>query len=86
LPQAPKSSCWFCPYHRLSEWTEMRMQQPDLFEKAVQLEKRLNEKRDYLGKDRVTLHKSCLPLDQAVGLQDNFFNEFDNCESGYCMV
>ena len=86
LPDAPKSSCWFCPYHRTSAWTEMRMEQPELFDRAVELEKRLNEKRDNIGKDKVTLHRSGLPLDQAIGLQDNFFDEFDNCESGYCMV
>lgn len=86
LPVAPKSSCWFCPYHRTSTWIEMRMEQPELFDKAVELEKRLNEKRGILGKDKITLHRSCLPLDQAIGLQDNFFNEFDFCESGYCMV
>lgn len=86
LPVAPKSSCWFCPYHRTSTWIEMRTEQPELFDKAVAIEKRLNEKRNYIGKNKVTLHRSGLPLDQAIGLQDNFFNEFDNCESGYCMV
>lgn len=64
----------------------MKQDKPGLFAKAVKLENRLNEKRDYLGKDRVYLHRALVPLDQAVGLQTNFFNELDNCESGYCMV
>lgn len=88
LPTAPKSSCWFCPYHKKSFWTELRTENPELFQKAVDLEIRLNEKREIIGKDRITLHNSGLSLDQVIGLQSNFFAEFDtdNCESGYCMV
>lgn len=86
LPQPPKSSCYFCPFHRISTWVEMRKDQPELFAKVVELEKRLNEKSTAIGKEKISLHRSGLPLDQAIGLQDNFFDEFENCESGYCMV
>jgi len=86
LPVAPKSSCFFCPFHRPATWSEMKQDQPELFAKAVLLENRLNEKREYLGRDRVFLHSSGVPLEQAVGSQANMFSEFDNCESGYCMT
>jgi hypothetical protein len=86
LPLAPKSSCWFCPFQKPSAWTEMRQDNPDMFDKAVALENRLNEKREYLGRDRVYLHSRKTPLELAVGMQENMFSEFDNCESGYCFT
>lgn len=86
LPLAPKSSCWFCPFQKPSSWTEMRQANPEMFDKAVELENRLNEKREYLGRDRVYLHSRKTPLELAVGMQENMFSEFDNCESGYCFT
>jgi hypothetical protein len=85
LPVPPKSSCWFCPYKRKTEWQEMRRTQPDLFDKAVGLEKRLNEKRNASGKDIVYLHPSLYPLEQVVGMQMALFEDED-CSSGYCFI
>lgn len=86
LPEPPKSSCFFCPFHSPAEWIRIKNQKPQLFEKAVELEKRLNEKRQYLGRDRMFLHRNLIPLEQAVGSQMDLFNEMDVCESGYCMI
>ena len=86
LPVPPKSSCWFCPFHRPAYWKEMRMRDPETFEKSIALEKRINEKRDAIGRDVVYLHPALKPLEQAVDEQTNFFEELANCESGYCMV
>jgi hypothetical protein len=66
LPVPPKSSCWFCPYHRKSVWMAMRAEQPDLFERACQLEELLNTRRDELGKDHVWLTDFLMPLRRAV--------------------
>ncbi len=87
LPVPPKSSCWFCPYHRLSTWREMRDKEPELFVAAVALEVRINEKRTRIGKDAVWLTDRRKPLDRAVGdaSQPSLFED-DACESGYCMV
>src|SRR5690606_25124341 len=49
LPVPPKSSCFFCPFHKRSEWIELRREQPELFKRAVEIENRLNEKRAKLG-------------------------------------
>lgn len=84
LPEPPKSSCWFCPYKRHGEWLKMRQEQPGLFDRAVALEKRINEKRTMIGKDTMYLHRSLRPLDQ-IGEQMTFDFE-ENCESGYCMI
>jgi len=86
LPVPPKSACYFCPFHSYQDWDTMRRDKPDLFQKAVELERWLNYKRDKIGKDPVYLNQRLVPLDQAVGDQSNFFEIVDNCESGYCMV
>jgi len=86
LPMPPRSACWFCPFHSRVEWTRLRSERPDLFERAVELENFINHKRTVImGKDEVYLHPSCRPLDEAVGLQMSF-SKWDLCESGYCMA
>jgi len=88
LPVAPKSSCWFCPFHRPNEWLELRRTQPELFWRAVEMERMLNERRAKLGRDNMYFHSALVPLDQAVGDQLPMFpdDEMAMCESGYCMV
>ena len=86
LPVPVRSSCYFCPYHSRDEWIRLKSQRPDLFDKVVGIERRLNEKRETIGKDRVWIHQSLRPLDQVVGDQLMMFEEDVNCESGYCFV
>ena len=66
-PVPPKSSCYFCPFHRDQTWAEMRRDEPELFAKAVALESTLNERRTRLGKDNVYLTRHARPLDEAIG-------------------
>lgn len=66
LPVPPKSSCYFCPFHRPETWQDMRREQPEEFEKACQLEDLLNERRDELGKDHVYLTRFARPLREAI--------------------
>lgn len=40
LPVPIKSGCWFCPFQRISQWRLLRRKHPDLFCKAVEMEKR----------------------------------------------
>lgn len=90
LPVPPKSSCYFCPFHRMEVWQEMRQKQPDLFWKAANLEETLNERRASLGKDKVWLSRKLIPLAMATTsmIQGHLFEEDndDVCESGYCMM
>ncbi|MFF8284112.1 phosphoadenosine phosphosulfate reductase [Streptomyces albus] len=89
LPIPPKSSCWFCPFHRPEAWREMRRSQPKLFEKACQLEELLNRRRDALGKDHVYLTRFGQPLRRAIpdGADTLPFDEYDTgCDSGWCMT
>ncbi|MFB7247900.1 phosphoadenosine phosphosulfate reductase [Streptomyces populi] len=89
LPVPPKSSCWFCPFHRPETWHDMRRGEPELFEKACQLEELLNRRRDELGKDHVWLTRFNQPLRQAIpdGVDTLPFDEWDSgCDSGWCMT
>lgn len=87
LPKPPKSSCWFCPFHNMSAWQDLKRNKPDLFDKAVDLENMLNEKRAAIGRDPVWLTGKARPLAQVIADQPLLIPETDdNCESGYCMV
>ena len=87
LPVPPKSSCWFCPFHRPSVWMRMRHEEPELFERAAQLEDLLNERRATLGKDPVWLTRFARPLRDAIGDQGMLDMEIEGaCEAGYCMT
>ena len=91
LPVPPKSSCYFCPFKRPESWHEMRRTQPDLFEKACQLEELLNRRRDQLGKDHVWLTRFNKPLRHAIpdGVDTLFGLDDDSdglCDSGWCMT
>jgi hypothetical protein len=88
LPVPHKSSCFFCPFHRPQMWSEMRRDEPELFEKSVQLENTLNERRAMLGKDSVYLTRFAKPLDEAIGeaqaMLPLFQPDTDTCDDGYC--
>lgn len=93
LPVPPKSSCWFCPFHRPETWHEMRRSEPELFDKACDLEDLLNQRRDELGKDHVYLTRFNAPLRQAIPDGVDLLPMFDEidpadgaCDSGYCFT
>jgi hypothetical protein len=86
LPVPPKSSCYFCPFKTISKWQEMRNDEPALFDKSVELEKILNNRRVVLGKDQVWLSGQLKPLDKATTEleQQSLFSDDIGCDSGYC--
>lgn len=48
LPVPPKSACWFCPFHSKAAWHRLKVDNPDLFQKAVELEKILGDRSESL--------------------------------------
>jgi hypothetical protein len=87
LPVPPKSSCWFCPFHRISVWQKLKRETPELFDRAVALEQTLSDRSArVLGRGRVFLNRKLQPLDQVVGDQADMFDSDDACESGFCMT
>ena len=93
LPVPPKSSCFFCPFHSETTWRELRRDQPDLFEKAQQLEDHLQnrnvvrgvEKQVYLTR-KGALNKLRLSDQIAEAGPSLFDSEIgsDGCDSGFC--
>ncbi|MFH8752987.1 phosphoadenosine phosphosulfate reductase [Streptomyces rimosus] len=90
LPVPPKSSCFFCPFHRPETWHDQRREQPELFEKSCQLEDLLNERRAALGKDPVYLTRFGRPLREAIPDGVDLLPGIDEadglCDSGWCMT
>lgn len=87
-PEPPKSSCIFCPYRGNDQWRDMRDNQPDDWEKAVEFDAAIRP--GFIGMDGAAfVHMQRVPLDE-VDLstaedrgQLNLFN--DECE-GMCGV
>jgi PP-loop superfamily ATP-utilizing enzyme len=90
LPVPPKSACFFCPFHSMLTWSELRRDSPDLFARAVALEDKMNERRARLNKPPVYLTRKLVPLSQAVSEASNtLFEEQEmagQCDSGRCFV
>lgn len=90
LPVPPKSSCFFCPFHRESAWMTMREEEPELFEKAAHLEDTLNARRDKLGKDHVYLTRFATPLRDIIpggaALLPFVDDEDGQCDTGRCFT
>lgn len=84
LPVPPKSSCFFCPFHRPSAWQDLARETPDLFEKSADLESTLNERRAKLGKDPVFLTRFGIPLRDAIQTEQDLLPTDDGCDSGWC--
>jgi len=74
LPVPPKSSCWFCPYRGARGFAEMRRDQPELFDRAVVFEDRINEKRVAMGRDAVHLTGTHSRLALLPAAQDALFD------------
>ena len=45
LPVPPKSSCYFCPFHKPTVWNDQARDEPDLFERSCHLEETLIARR-----------------------------------------
>lgn len=88
LPVPPKSSCYFCPFHTIKVWQEMRNKQPDLFKKACDLEDLMRERSHRLGKGDIWFTSKGKPLAMVTTdhVQGSLFDEQDVCESGYCFM
>lgn len=87
LPAPRKSACWFCPYTRSHQWAEMKRDEPELFERACQLEDSINVKRQEQGKPPAYLSRLRAPLRLMTEAQDElplFGPDAETCDEGYC--
>jgi hypothetical protein len=88
LPVPPKSACFFCPFHSVQAWVKLHRERPDLFRRAVCMERLLNIRRKRLGRDLVYFSRYAMPLDEAIGAHAAQLPiDYDGpevCESGHC--
>ncbi|NMF00270.1 hypothetical protein [Aneurinibacillus aneurinilyticus] len=86
-PEPPKSSCVGCPFHNRDMWLDIKQNDPDAWNEAIEFEKTLHEHGLRGLKGKLFLHRSCVPLEQ-VDFQENqmTFNDFINECEGMCGV
>ena len=85
-----RSACFFCPYHSIAEWKEIRTLYPDLYQEAIDMERKLKEMPKgpfylYKGKYGLGLESS---MDQAdkQGMLWHEGDQFTNECEGHCGV
>lgn len=92
LQVPPKSSCFFCPFHKTLVWAELRRDRPDLFDKAQQLEDVMIAKQEARGKNPVYLTKHQRRISEVIhAAGDTLFGDNDpnlehGCDSGHCFT
>jgi len=97
LPKAPKSACWFCPFHSISYWKELKKQNDPRYSEAVKLEKWLqqkeeNMKRKHLEEGKAFNEFNVMLTDFNGKLEDLSIesnveeNELEFCDTGYCFI
>lgn len=88
LPVPPKSACWYCPFHPITRWRELRRDEPDRFVAVAELERRLNEQRAAHGKPPAWWTTRAGPLadviEEAQATLPGFGPEADGCDDGFC--
>lgn len=94
LPPPPKSSCWFCPYTKFSQFQKLSNTEPEIFQKACDLEVKLSHRAVSLGRgktfftDRGVKRNAYLQDLIEPGQQELNFEQEDLsfCESGFCVT
>ena len=89
LPKPPRSACVFCPYHSSTEWINLRDNDPEGWNRAIQFEKDFREAfkgQNALNTSDVFLHKQRVPLDQVQFQEDTQRDLWGNECEGMCGV
>lgn len=87
LPLPPPSLCWFCPFGTRAHWIDMKRDDHEQFQRAIDLEHRINEKRGSLDRGMVYLHRDGIPLEwvgDQKALEADINSAGQSCEEGYC--
>jgi hypothetical protein len=89
LPLPPRSACYFCPFHTAEEWRRMSRNEPELFERACQLEEKLHARGVALGRGEFFLTRFGVPLRELFhGNELALFEDERDlpCDTGHCMT
>lgn len=85
LPEPPRSSCYFCPFHSTNYWRFLKNNHNEEYKKAIKFDKVV---RKYPGmREDLYLHRDCRPLDKIdlTPLPSLFTELIDEC-NGYCGI
>jgi hypothetical protein len=90
LPEPQKSACVYCPYHSDAYWQWMKDEHPDQFQRAVDFDEAVRDMTMRGTEQPGYLHRSCVPLSEAVFRTDDpnqlaMFDMGGECE-GMCGV
>lgn len=82
-PIPPKSSCIGCPFHDNYMWREIKLNSPDEWIEAVEIDRMIRKLPKVRGE--AFLHRSCQPLDEVYLQEDQLeLDLFVNECTGYC--
>jgi len=82
-PIPTKSSCFFCPFQRWTEWNWLKSRHPELIKKALAMEERFHERRPD-KRDSIGLFGGRPLWKWASGIQMEFDLQEYSCWSGHC--
>jgi hypothetical protein len=82
-PIPPKSACIGCPFHNDAQWLELRVNSPNEWQDAIEVDTAIREQSGLRGKQ--FMHRSCVPLSEVplVKAADQFDLFTNECE-GIC--
>lgn len=81
-PLPPKSACIGCPYHSDKVWVEMKRNDKEAWNDAVDFDREI---RNFPGlKGKAYLHRSCKPLDEVQFNEHEQLDLFANECEGMC--
>jgi hypothetical protein len=84
-PVPPKSACLGCPFHADSYYREMRESAPVEWAATVEFDYEMRKRRTNRG-EPVYIHRSLLPLDEAIARDSGQLGLFDAECTGSCGV
>ena len=61
-PVPPKSSCTFCPYHSDAAWRDMKLNDPESWAEAVEVDEAIRNGVAGVKAEAIYLHRSLTPL------------------------
>lgn len=82
LPAPRKSRCFMCPHQTDSEWIQVREDYPELWQKAVEIERDIQEDERF---SQCYLHRSRVPLSEAKLQRDSQLQP-EQCGLGWCFI
>lgn len=84
IPEPPKSSCWFCPFHRDDYWLYLKNEHPEFWDRSLEFDRKIRHTLKGVVHPAY-LHDSLIPLEQ-VQLEKGRSDVFSNECTGYCGV